>query len=59
MFELVAEHGPEQPSLEPRFAGLDRDPSGGNHGVRDQQNLPLASEPESVVAYLRAAADRA
>ncbi|WP_461174735.1 hypothetical protein M1D93_08870 [Arthrobacter sp. Z1-9] len=34
------------------------DPSGAIDGVRDQQNLPLASEPESVVADLQAAAGR-
>lgn len=53
-FELVAEHGPEQPSLEPLFAGLDRDPNGGLDGIRDQQNLPLAAEPKAVVADLQA-----
>jgi uncharacterized protein YbjT (DUF2867 family) len=57
-FELVAEHGPEQPSLDPLFARLDRDRSGSMDGVRDQQNLPLDAEPESVVADLEAAADR-
>ena len=57
-FELVAEHGPEQPSLDPLFARLDRDPSGGSDGVRDQQNLPLAAEPGSVVADLSALTDR-
>jgi uncharacterized protein YbjT (DUF2867 family) len=52
-FELVAEHGPEQPSLEPLFAPLDRDPSGSIDGVRDQQNLPLAAEPEFIAADLK------
>jgi hypothetical protein len=55
--ELVAELGPEQPFLDPLFARLDRDPSGGIDGVRDQQNLPLAAEPASVVVDFEAAAD--
>lgn len=45
-FELVAEQGPEQPSLDPLFAALDPDPRSGIDGVRDQQNLPLAKEPK-------------
>jgi uncharacterized protein YbjT (DUF2867 family) len=57
-FELVAEHGSEQPSLDPLFGRLDRDPSGGIDGVRDQQNLPLATEPGSVVADLEAFTNR-
>jgi uncharacterized protein YbjT (DUF2867 family) len=57
-FELVAQLGPEQPSLDPVFAALDRDPSDGFDGVRDQQNLPLANEPESVLADLKDIADR-
>jgi uncharacterized protein YbjT (DUF2867 family) len=57
-FELVAEHGPEQPSLDPLFAALDRDPSDGFDGVRDLQNLPPANEPESVLADLKSIADR-
>ncbi|SLJ96443.1 SDR family oxidoreductase [Arthrobacter sp. P2b] len=56
--ELVAEHGPEQPCLDPLFARLDRDPNGSIDGVRDQQNLPLDAELESVVADLEDAADR-
>ncbi|WP_163163360.1 SDR family oxidoreductase [Arthrobacter sp. Alg241-R88] len=57
-FELVAEHGPEQPSRDSLFGRLDRDPSGGIDGVRDQQNLPLATEPGSVVADLEAFTNR-
>jgi uncharacterized protein YbjT (DUF2867 family) len=47
-FELVAERGPEQPDLEPVFAALDPDPAGQIDGVRDQQNQPLASEPDFI-----------
>lgn len=46
--ELVAENGPAQPDLEPVFAKLDQDVLGSLDGVRDQENMPLASEPDVV-----------
>lgn len=46
--ELVAERGPAQPDLESTFAKLDPDALGSLDGVRDQDNMPLASEPSRV-----------
>jgi uncharacterized protein YbjT (DUF2867 family) len=51
-FELVAEHGTEQPDLAPVFADLDADPAGQIDGVHDQQNMGLGSEPTSVISDL-------
>lgn len=48
-FELVAENGPEPSSFDALFAHLDADPSGQIDGVRDPDNMPLASEPTSVI----------
>lgn len=45
-FELVAERGPAQETLEPVFAALDKDPTGSLEGVRDQENMPAETEPE-------------
>ncbi|GAA1357829.1 SDR family oxidoreductase [Arthrobacter rhombi] len=47
-FELVAEHGPAQDDLEPVFGALDPDVPGSLDGVRDQANMPVDDEPESV-----------
>jgi uncharacterized protein YbjT (DUF2867 family) len=52
--ELVAEHGPAQDDLEPVFARLDKDLPGTIDGVRDQNNMPAASEPDRVRADLDA-----
>lgn len=46
--ELVAEHGPAQHDLEPVFARLDKDARESLDGVRDQQNMPVAAEPDRV-----------
>jgi uncharacterized protein YbjT (DUF2867 family) len=46
--ELVAEHGPAQPDLEPVFAAIDKDPDGSVDGVRDPQNMQNSGEPASV-----------
>jgi uncharacterized protein YbjT (DUF2867 family) len=53
-FELVAEHGTAQVDLEPVFARLDKDQPGSVDGVRDQDNMPAASEPDRVRADLDA-----
>lgn len=45
-FELVAERGPAQETLEPVFADLDQDPAGLLDGVQDQANMPADAEPE-------------
>jgi uncharacterized protein YbjT (DUF2867 family) len=55
-FELVAERGAAQGDLEPVFAALDTDSAGSLDGVRDQNNMPAASEPERVVDDLRSLA---
>jgi len=47
-FELVAEHGPAQDTLEPIFQALDKDPHGSLDGVRDQPNQPVDAEPDTV-----------
>jgi len=52
--ELVAERGAAQDDLDPVFARLDKDPSDSIDGVRDRDNLPLASEPDRVRADLDA-----
>jgi uncharacterized protein YbjT (DUF2867 family) len=52
-FELVAERGPEQDSLEPLFAAVAKDPVGAVDGVGDRDNLPVDSEPADVHADLR------
>lgn len=52
--ELVAEHGPAQDDLEPVFANLDKDRIGSVDGVRDQNNMPAAAEPERVRADIDA-----
>lgn len=46
--ELVAEHGPEQESLDAVFAALEADPSGSVDGVRDADNMPIQAEPQCV-----------
>lgn len=51
-FELVAEQGPAQADLAPLFAALAPDVEGVLDGVRDDHNMPLAAEPERVVADL-------
>jgi uncharacterized protein YbjT (DUF2867 family) len=55
-FELVAERGPAQDSLEPVFEALDKDPAGSLDGVRDQPNMPAEAEPERVRRDLAALA---
>jgi uncharacterized protein YbjT (DUF2867 family) len=57
-FELVAEHGPAQPDLEPLFTRLEADPSDEVDGVKDAHNLPVADEPAAVRADLEAARQR-
>jgi uncharacterized protein YbjT (DUF2867 family) len=57
-FELVAERGPEQESLEPVFAALPKDPEGAVDGVGDRDNLPIGSEPVDVLVDLRLVARR-
>ena len=57
-FELVAEKGPEPGSFDALFAQLDADPAEQVDGVRDPDNMPLASEPKSVVADLARLAHR-
>lgn len=55
-FELVAELGPEPSSFDGSFAQLDADPDGQIDGVRDPDNMPLASEPSRVVEDLASVA---
>lgn len=47
-FELVAERGPAQSHLEPLFAALDADVTGGFDAVGDTDNMPARDEPEHV-----------
>lgn len=47
-FELVAEKGEAQSDLNPLFAALEPDETQSLDGVRDQDTLPLASEPALV-----------
>lgn len=47
-FELVAERGQAQETLEPIFADLDNDWTGSHDGVRDQANMPAEDEPEHI-----------
>ncbi len=51
-FELVAEKGTEPNSFDALLAQLDADPTGQIDGVRDPDNMPLSSEPKSVVEDL-------
>lgn len=53
-FELVAEHGPSQPSLGPVFAALEKDTEGSIDGVRDRANMPPSAEPDRVLQDLNA-----
>lgn len=53
-FELVAEHGPAQASLDPLFAELA--PDGELDAARDTDNMPLDDEPAEVRADLERAA---
>lgn len=48
-FELVAERGDEQRDLGPVFAALEPDPRDSLDGVRDEPNLPMDREPQSVL----------
>jgi uncharacterized protein YbjT (DUF2867 family) len=47
-FELVADRGPAQKSLEPLFAALEADAAGDIDAVRDADNMPLSVEPDTV-----------
>ena len=47
-FELVAERGPAQKTLEPLFAALDADVPGDIDAVRDTDNMPLSGQPVQV-----------
>lgn len=47
-FELVAERGPAQKTLEPLFAALEADAVGAIDAARDADNMPLADEPAQV-----------
>ncbi|MFE6822252.1 SDR family oxidoreductase [Streptomyces sp. NPDC057690] len=47
-FELVAERGPAPSDMGPLFAALDQDAHGALDAVRDEDNMPLAKEPERV-----------
>ncbi|MCU1407318.1 MAG: hypothetical protein JWQ43_3621, partial [Glaciihabitans sp.] len=58
-FELVAERGPAQDSLEPVFSALQKDFSGGFDGVGDRDNMPSVSEPANVQDDLRSVAPSA
>lgn len=49
-FELVAGHGVAQPDLDPLFAALAADVE--LDGARDEDNMPVASEPADVLADL-------
>ncbi|MBV0893208.1 SDR family oxidoreductase [Paracoccus sp. Z118] len=51
-FELVAEHGPEQPDYDTVFGPLEADAPGTLDGARDTPNMPLADEPAQVIADL-------
>lgn len=53
-FELVAEKGPATEDFDEFFAPLAPDRSGSLDGVRDEENMPLAQEPEQVRADLAA-----
>ncbi|TWF58717.1 SDR family oxidoreductase [Neorhizobium alkalisoli] len=53
-FELVAEKGPAQHDLDPLFATLAADKTGGPDAVRDIDNMPLRDEPERVLGDLDA-----
>ena len=46
--ELIATEGPAQQDLDPLFAALAPDPEGGLDAVRDEDNQPLADEPQRV-----------
>jgi len=48
----VAEKGAEPSSFDSLFAQLDADPAGQIDGARDPDNMPLTSEPKSVVEDL-------
>ena len=52
-FELIAEHGDEQPDLTPLFAALEPDFPGSLDGVHDDDNFPPSAQPERVLADLR------
>lgn len=58
-FELVAERGAAQIDFAPLFASLAPDRSDNLDGVRDQANMPLADEPQRVLADLEALRGRA
>lgn len=53
-FELVAEKGAEQKSLEPLFAELDPDQPNRLDGLWDRNNMPIQSEPQHVLDDLDA-----
>lgn len=52
--ELVAEAGRAQSDLEPLFSALRPDPADALDAVLDRDNMPLADEPQEVVAELDA-----
>ncbi|MFD7282856.1 SDR family oxidoreductase [Streptomyces sp. NPDC059862] len=47
-FELIVEQGPAPSDLVPLFATLDQDAPGALDAVRDENNMPLAKEPQRV-----------
>jgi uncharacterized protein YbjT (DUF2867 family) len=57
--ELVAEHGPAPADVGPLFEALERDSAKSLDAVLDRQNMPLAKEPEAVIADLDSASRRA
>lgn len=52
--ELVAEKGPVRADLTDSFGALDADVAGSVNGSHDRETLPLADEPERVLADLDA-----
>lgn len=55
--ELVAEYGNAQQDLSPLFSALRQDSVAHNDGILDIDNMPLASEPASVINDLTAIAN--
>ena len=56
--ELVTEHGAAQTDLDPLFDALEPDGAGQVDGVRDTDNMPLASEPQRVLDDLNRVRER-
>lgn len=52
--ELIAESGYEQRDLSPLFSSLQQDSIERNDGLLDRDNMPLISEPQSVIDDLSA-----